>query len=71
MSQRSSGLSRLAAPAFGALMVLCCLAGPALIGAAGALTAGSLFGIGAALVVLAGLCLLLSRRLHGREGPSC
>ena len=71
MSPEPSRLSRLAAPGLAVLMVLCCLAGPILIGAAGTLTVGALFGLGAAAVVLLVLCLLLARRLRSGEGPSC
>lgn len=71
MSEERSRLSRLAAPGLAVLMVACCLAGPILVGAAGTLTVGALFGVGAAAVVLLGLCLLLARRLHAGDGPSC
>ena len=63
--------SRLAAPVVAGLMVLCCLAGPLLIGAAGALTVGALFGLGAAAVVLLAFCILLLRRLCSDDGPPC
>lgn len=59
----SSWKSRLAAPALALLMVACCLAAPIIVGAAGAVTAGALFGIGAAAVALLALCLLLARHL--------
>ena len=71
VSEERSHLSRLTGPAVGALIVLCCLAGPILIAAAGTLTVGALFGLGAAAVVLLGLCLLLARRLRSGEGPHC
>ena len=59
---QGSWRSRLAGAALAAFMVLCCLAGPVLIGAAGALTAGALFGLGAAAIALLGLCLYFARR---------
>lgn len=71
MSERPARLQRLAAPGLAALMILCCLAGPLLIGAAGALTAGAVFGVGTAVLVLLGLCLLLARRLRSDQGPRC
>ena len=46
-----------------ALMIICCLAGPLIIGAAGALTAGAVFGVGAAIVLLLALCLFAALRL--------
>lgn len=46
-----------------ALMIICCLAGPLIIGAAGALTAGAVLGVGAAIVLLLALCLFAARRL--------
>lgn len=71
MSGEPSRLSSLAAPGLAALMILCCLAGPILIAAAGTLTVGALFGLGAAAIVLLGLCLLVARRLRTGQGPSC
>ena len=71
MSESPGRFSRLAGPSLAALMVLCCLAGPLLIGALGALTANALFGIGAAAVVLVGLSLILGRRLRSGGGASC
>lgn len=61
--------SRLAAPALVALMVACCLAAPLMVGTAGVLTAGALLGIGAAAVVLLGVCLFAARRLS--SGDRC
>ena len=61
--------TRVAASALAALMVACCLAAPLIVGAAGALTAGALFGLGAAAVVLFGICLFAARRL--RSGKDC
>jgi Na+/proline symporter len=61
--------SRLAAPALAALMVACCLAAPLIVGAAGALTAGALFGIGAGAVALLIICLWVARRL--RSDKAC
>jgi len=60
--------SRLAAPALAALMVACCLAAPLIVGAAGALTAGALFGLGAAALVLVGVCLVVARRRRDKRG---
>jgi hypothetical protein len=71
MSETPNRLSHLAAPAVAALMVLCCLAGPVLIGAAGTLTVGAIFGLAAAAIALLGLCLLLARRLRSGDRPSC
>jgi len=56
--------SRLAAPALAAVMVACCLAAPLIVGAAGALTAGALLGIGAGVLVLLALCLFVAARLR-------
>lgn len=67
-SSGESWRSRLAAPALAALMVICCLAGPVLIGAAGALTAGALFGIAAAAIALILLCLSLVHRARSDRG---
>ena len=66
---RTTWRARLAGPALAAFMVLCCLAGPILIGAAGALTVGALFGLGAAAVGLLALCLYVARR--ARSDRSC
>lgn len=63
--------SRLAAPAVGALMVACCLAGPIVIGAAGALTAGALFGLAAGAIGLVAACVLAARRLRSHAGKGC
>lgn len=64
----TSWRSRLAAPALGALMVLRCLAGPILIGAAGALTVGALLGLAAGALALLGLCLFVAHRLRSQRG---
>lgn len=70
MSDPSNGWrARLAAPAFAALMVACCLATPLIVGAAGTLAAGAIFGLGAAAVALLALCLLLALRV--RSDKSC
>lgn len=55
--------SRLAAPVLAALMIACCLAGPLIVGAVGTLTAGAVFGIGAALIALLGACVYAGYRL--------
>lgn len=59
----------LAAPLLGVFAVACCLAGPLVVGAAGSLAAGAVFGLVAAGVVLLGLCLVAARRL--RSGGRC
>jgi hypothetical protein len=48
----------------GVLMALCCLAGPAILGAAASAAIGSVLGIAAA-VVIAGAAVLLLRRWSG------
>ena len=68
MSDESSRRSRLAGPALAAFMVLCCLAGPILIGAVGALTAGALLGVAAGAVALLVLCMWVARRLTTGKG---
>lgn len=45
------------------LMIICCLAGPLIVGAVGALTAGAMFGVGAAILLLLALCLFAALRL--------
>ena len=65
---QTSWRSRLAAPALGGFIVLCCLAGPILIGAAGALTLGALLGLAAGALALLGLCLLVAHRLRSDRG---
>lgn len=61
---QASWRSRLAVPALAALLVACCLAAPLIIGAAGALTLGAVFGIGAAAIALLALCLFAASRLR-------
>ena len=69
MSEPQAGWrSRLAAPAFAALMVACCLAVPVIVGAAGALTAGALLGIAAGAVALLAVCLLIAARVRSDKG---
>ena len=63
METEKTWRSRLVAPAFAALMVACCLAGPLVVGAVGTLTAGAVFGIGAALVALLTACMYAGLRL--------
>jgi hypothetical protein len=63
VSETRTWRSRLAAPALAAFAVLCCLAAPLVVGAAGALTAGALVGIGAGAVVLLVLCLWVALRI--------
>jgi hypothetical protein len=50
----------------GALMALCCLAGPAVLGAAAGAAIGSVLGIVAALVI-AVACVLTVRRLRSGD----
>lgn len=65
---QTSWRSRVAGPAFAAFMALCCLAGPILIGAAGALTAGALLGLAAGAVSLLILCLYVAHRVRSDRG---
>ena len=65
---QASWRSRLAAPAFAALMVACCLAAPLIVGAAGALTAGAVLGVAAGAVALLALCLFVAARLRSDKG---
>ncbi len=60
--------SRFAAPAAAAFMVLCCLAAPIIVGAAGALTAGAIFGLAVGAIALLMLCLLIAGRLRSDKG---
>ena len=60
---QKSWLSRLAAPALAALAIACCLAAPLIVGAIGTLTAGALFGVGAAVIALLAACLYAGYRL--------
>jgi hypothetical protein len=66
--EKASLRSRLGSLALVALAVLCCLAAPLLIGAAGALTLGAVLGVGAGAVALVALCVFTVRRLTTREG---
>lgn len=50
----------------GVLMALCCLAGPAILGAAAGAAIGNVLGIAAA-VVIAGAAVLLLRRWRGGD----
>jgi Na+/proline symporter len=63
--------SSLAGPAVALLLVACCLAGPLLVGTAGALTVGALLGLAAAAVVLLGLCALVARRIRSNPEKRC
>lgn len=65
---RTGWRSRLAAPALAILAVLCCLGAPLIVGAAGALTLGAVFGIVAGGLALLGLCLWAARRLTKTSG---
>lgn len=59
-----SATRKLTATVFAALMVVCCLAAPPLVGAAAALTAGAVFGVGAGILAVLALCLFVARRLR-------
>ena len=61
--------ARLAAPALAVLMVACCLGAPLIVGAAGARTAGAVFGLAAGAAALLVLCLWAARRL--RSDKAC
>jgi hypothetical protein len=50
-------------------MIACCLAGPLLVGALGAVAVGSVLGVACGALVLLGACVLLARRL--RSGGRC
>jgi hypothetical protein len=52
------------------LMILCCAIGPAVIGAAAGSTVGGWLGIACAVLLAAGVGLLIHRRSrrHGKEG---
>jgi hypothetical protein len=63
---KSSGIFGIA----GVAMVLCCLAGPAIVGAAAGAAVGGLLGIAAA-VVLALAGVLVARRWRGRDKGAC
>ena len=54
----------------GLVMALCCLAGPAILGAAAGAAIGNLPGIAAAIVVAVAAVLLLRRRRAG-TGKAC
>ena len=58
--------------AAGLVMALCCLAGPAVLGAVAGATVGNVLGIAVAVLVavLAAAVLMLHRRLSRRD-PSC
>lgn len=60
--------SAIGGPLLGVLAVACCLAGPLIIGAAGTLTAGAVFGLVAAAAVLLVLCLSAARHLTSDRG---
>jgi hypothetical protein len=52
----------------GVLMVLCCIAGPAVLGAAAGAAIGSWIGVAAAALVSVGGVLLVRRWRGGRDG---
>ena len=58
-----SWTKKLAAPALAALMVLCCLAAPLVVGAAATLTAAAVFGIAGGAIALLVLCLYVGKRV--------
>ena len=59
MTERRLGLA-------GALMALCCLAGPAVLGAVAGAAIGSVLGVVAAVIV-AVACVLIVRRLRAGD----
>jgi hypothetical protein len=59
MTERRLGIA-------GALMALCCLAGPAALGAVAGAAVGSVLGVVAA-VVIAAACVLIVRRLRAGD----
>jgi hypothetical protein len=52
----------------GVLMALCCIAGPALLGAAAGAAIGNLIGVAAAVLVAVAAVLVLRRWRGGRDG---
>jgi hypothetical protein len=54
---------------FGFLMVLCCLAGPAVIGAIGGSAIGGVLGVVAAVVIALAVAAVL--RWRGKRGRAC
>jgi hypothetical protein len=54
---------------FGFLMVLCCLAGPAVIGAIGGSAIGGVLGVTAAVVIALAVAVVL--RWRGKSGRAC
>ena len=52
----------------GILVVLCCAAGPAVVGAVAGSAIGGWLGIACAVILAAGLGLVLHRRLRRRGG---
>ena len=54
----------------GVLMVLCCAAGPAVIGAVAGTAIGGWLGIACAVILAAGVGLFLHRRTR-RRGDAC
>jgi hypothetical protein len=59
--------------AAGLVMALCCLAGPAILGAVAGAAIGNVLGIAAAVVVavLAASAVVLYRRRRGKAGSGC
>jgi hypothetical protein len=68
MSATSSRRSQTAIAGTGILMVLCCAAGPAVIGAVAGGAIGGWLGIACAAVLAAIVGLVLHRRTRGRGG---
>lgn len=54
---------------FGVLMVLCCLVGPAVIGAIGGSAIGGVLGVVAAVVIALAVAAVVRRR--GKTGRAC
>jgi len=54
----------------GALMVLCCVAGPAVLGAAAGAAIGNVLGIAAAIVISLA-CVVLLRRWRAGSDKAC
>lgn len=61
-------LTRLGMIGLPILAVLCCLAAPLLVGAAGALTLGAVLRVGAGAAVLLALCLYVVWRARTSDG---
>lgn len=69
-SQNTTKPGGLLAGATGLLMVACCLAGPAVIGAAAGASIGGLLGVGTAVVVAITVSIVLAMRRRRRSDPN-